>query len=68
MARTAGKSKSRSSYTKRFKVTGTGKLSRRKQGKRHILQNKNRKRKRNLGKSTLVSECETKRIKRQMLM
>jgi large subunit ribosomal protein L35 len=36
---------------------------RRKQGKRHILQNKNRKRKRNLGKVALVAEVDVKAIK-----
>ena len=60
MARKACKSKTRSSVAKRFKVTGTGKILRRKQGKRHILQKKNRKRKRNLGKATLVSSADIK--------
>jgi large subunit ribosomal protein L35 len=39
-------------------VTATGKVLRRKQGKRHILQNKSRKRKRNLGKVALVAEVD----------
>mgnify|MGYP001233029905 CR=1 FL=1 len=55
MARTAGKSKTHKAISKRVKVTGTGKMLRHKQGKRHLLINKNRKRKRNLGKATLVS-------------
>lgn len=67
MARTAGKSKTRKGFAKRFKITGTGKILRRKKGKRHILQNKNRKRKRNLGKAALVSESIAKNIKRQLL-
>jgi len=46
MARKSGKAKTRKSVAKRFKVTGTGKLLRRKQGKRHILQKKSSKRKR----------------------
>lgn len=66
MARTAGKSKTRKSVSKRFKLTGTGKVLRRKQGKRHLLQNKNRKRKRNLGKATLASEPDAKNIKKNM--
>ena len=63
MAQTAGKAKTRKSVSKRFKVTGTGKILRRKSGKRHILQKKNRKRKRNLGKVALVSEADMKAVK-----
>lgn len=68
MARKACKSKTRSSVAKRFKVTGTGKILRRKQGKRHILQKKSRKRKRNLGKATLVSDADITNVKRNLLM
>ncbi len=68
MARKACKSKTRSSVAKRFKVTGTGKILRRKQGKRHILQKKNRKRKRNLGKATLVSAADIKNVKKNLLL
>ena len=63
MARAAGKAKTRKAVAKRFKVTGSGKILRRKQGKRHILQKKNRKRKRNLGKATLVSEADLKNVR-----
>tara|TARA_B100001287_G_C22464249_1_gene426548 strand:- start:3 stop:212 length:210 start_codon:yes stop_codon:yes gene_type:complete len=63
MARAAGKAKTRKAVAKRFKVTGSGKILRRKQGKRHILQKKNRKRKRNLGKATLVSEADLKKVR-----
>lgn len=66
MARTAGKAKTRKAVAKRFKVTGTGKILRRKQGKRHLLQNKNRKRKRNLGKAGLVSEADVKNVKENL--
>ena len=63
MARAAGKAKTRKAVAKRFKVTGSGKVLRRKQGKRHLLQKKNRKRKRNLRKATLVSEADLKNVK-----
>ncbi len=66
MARTSGKAKTRKAVAKRFKVTGTGKVLRRKQGKRHLLQNKNRKRKRNLGKATLVSAADIKNVKENL--
>jgi len=68
MARKACKSKTRSAVAKRFKVTGTGKVLRRKQGKRHILQKKNRKRKRFLGKATLVSSADIKAVKKNLLL
>lgn len=66
MARAAGKAKTRKAVAKRFKVTGTGKVLRRKQGKRHILQKKSRKRKRNLRKVTLVSDADLKRVKENL--
>lgn len=62
MSKNAGIAKTRKAVSKRFKVTGTGKVLRRKQGKRHILQNKNRKRKRNLGKVALVAEVDKKAV------
>jgi len=63
MTRKGGIAKTRKAVAKRFKVTGTGKVLRRKQGKRHLLQNKNRKRKRNLGKVTLVSAADISNVK-----
>jgi large subunit ribosomal protein L35 len=63
MARAAGKAKTRKAVAKRFKTTGTGKILRRKQGKRHILQKKSRKRKRQLGKATLVSDADLKNVR-----
>ena len=66
MARAAGKAKTRKAVAKRFKVTGSGKILRRKQGKRHILQKKNRKRERNLGKAALVSEADIKNVKENL--
>jgi len=66
MARAAGKAKTRKAVAKRFKVTGTGKILRRKQGKRHILQKKNRKRKRNLRKVTLVSKADLRNVKESL--
>jgi large subunit ribosomal protein L35 len=66
MPRIAGKAKTRKAVAKRFKVTGTGKVLRRKQGKRHLLQCKNRKRKRNLGKAGLVSDADIKNVKENL--
>ena len=63
MARSAGKAKTRKAVAKRFKITGSGKILRNKQGKRHILQKKTRKRKRMLGKAALVSEADLKNVR-----
>jgi large subunit ribosomal protein L35 len=48
------KVKTNSSAKKRFKVTGTGKITHQKSFKRHILTKKSKKRKRALGKVGLV--------------
>ncbi len=68
MARVAGKSKTRKAVAKRFKVTGTGKVLRRKQGARHILQKKSSKRKRSLGQAALVSDADLKSVKANLGM
>jgi large subunit ribosomal protein L35 len=49
---------------KRFKVTGTGKLKRRKAYLRHILTTKTRKQKRNLGKAAVVDATNAKAMQR----
>jgi large subunit ribosomal protein L35 len=58
------KMKSHRGTAKRFEVTGSGKLKRRRANKNHILEKKSSKRKNKLGKPTLVSEHDTKRIRR----
>ena len=66
MTRKGGINKTRKAVAKRFKVTGTGKVLRRKQGKRHILQKKSSKRKRLLGKPALVDNTQVWAIKQNM--
>ena len=66
MPRVSGKAKTRKAVAKRFKVTGTGKVLRRKQGARHLLQCKSRKRKRSLGKAVLVHETDAAAVKANM--
>jgi large subunit ribosomal protein L35 len=56
------KIKTNRAAAKRFKRTGSGKLRRMKAYKSHILTKKTRKRKRNLRKSTLVSEVDASRV------
>lgn len=57
------KLKTKRSAAKRFTVTGTGKVKRRKQNLRHILTKKNAKRKRGLGQSTLVDPSNMDHVK-----
>ena len=63
MARGTSKAKTRKAVAKRFKVTGSGKILRRKQGRRHLMRAKNRKRKRNLRKVTLVADANLKAVR-----
>ncbi len=58
------KMKSNSGAKKRFKRTATGRIKREKAYHSHILTKKDSKRKRKLGKSTLVHKTDEARIKR----
>ena len=58
------KIKTNRSAAKRFKLTGTGKIRRRRQGLRHILTKKSRKRKNRLGKPTLVDSANESAVRR----
>jgi large subunit ribosomal protein L35 len=60
--RRARAQKTRKATAKRFKITGTGKILRRRQGKRHLLACKNSKRKRRLGQAALVSDADRDRV------
>ncbi|MEM0962841.1 MAG: 50S ribosomal protein L35 [Bacteroidota bacterium] len=58
------KMKSNSGAKKRFALTGTGRVKRRKAFSSHILTKKSPKRKRNLRETTLVHPADEKRIKK----
>jgi large subunit ribosomal protein L35 len=58
------KQKTKRSAAKRFRVTATGKIKRKKAYLSHILTSKDRKRKRQLRKPTFVSAADAKRIKK----
>jgi large subunit ribosomal protein L35 len=49
---------------KRFKVTGSGKIKRKRAFKSHLLSSKGRKRKRRLKQSTLVAAPDAARIRK----
>lgn len=57
------KMKSHRGASKRFKITGSGKVTRHKAYKSHILTKKSTKRKRGLRKATTLSSADLKRIK-----
>ncbi|MCH8124046.1 MAG: 50S ribosomal protein L35 [Bacteroidetes bacterium] len=58
------KMKSNSGAKKRFKLTASGRLKRKKAYHSHILTKKSPKRKRGLRKITLVDKADEKRMKR----
>ena len=58
--------KTNKAIASRFKVTGTGKLSRSKQGHKHILTKKSSKRKRSLKRKEILSPGFTKAYKKVM--
>ena len=60
------KLKTHKGASKRFKKTGTGKVKRSKAYLRHILTSKDKKRKKHLGASTLVSDADLHKVKRMI--
>ena len=58
------KMKTNRGAAKRFKATGAGRIRRAKAFTSHILTKKSTKRKRNLRKSTLIAEVDTKAVRR----
>jgi large subunit ribosomal protein L35 len=59
-----GKLKVPGGVKKRFRVTGSGKIKRRRANHSHILTKKNAKRKRRLTTTTTVSPADQKRIEK----
>jgi large subunit ribosomal protein L35 len=58
------KMKSHRGAAKRFKKTGTGKISRQKANKQHILTKKTTKRKRGLRQDSLISHADEPRVRK----
>ena len=63
MPRPIARRKTKKSVSKRFKVTATGKILRRKPGLRHLASSKSSKRKRRLGKVGQVHKTMIDRVK-----
>ncbi len=58
------KMKTNKSAAKRFKITGTGKIKRRKANRSHLNEEKPSKRKRRLRRPAILSKEEVKRVKK----
>ena len=61
------KMKSKSAAAKRFKLTGNGKVKYKQMNLRHILTKKAPQRKRDLRKAGILSEADSKKIRKQLL-
>lgn len=66
MPKAIARRKTKKSVAKRFKVTGTGKVLRRQASKRHLLQSKSSKQKRQLGTALVVDKTDVARIKENL--
>ena len=60
------KMKTHRGAAKRFKITGSGKIMRRKANRNHVLEKKSSKRKRRLKGEAQVSKGEEAHVKRQL--
>ncbi len=66
MPKSIARSKTRKAVSKRFKITGTGKVMRQHASRRHLLSSKSGKLKRHMAKSAVVHETDVARIKLNM--
>lgn len=62
------KIKTKSSAKKRFQVTGTGKIKRKRAFANHILTKKETKQKRRLNQSTLVAAVDAPRVRAMLVI
>ncbi|BEU87879.1 50S ribosomal protein L35 [Selenomonas sp. TAMA-11512] len=60
------KIKTRRAAAKRFTVTGSGEFKRNKAFKRHILEKKSQKRKRNMRKAAMITSADYKRVAKML--
>jgi len=66
MPKSIARSKTRKAVSKRFKITGTGKVLRQQASRRHLLSSKSAKRKRHMSKAMVVDKTDVARIKLNM--
>ena len=60
------KRKPHSGATKRFRVTGSGKVMRERAGKRHLLEHKSSRRTRRLSSDQVLSPADAKNVKKML--
>jgi large subunit ribosomal protein L35 len=60
------KQKTHSGAKKRFKVTGSGKITHEQANRRHLMESKSSKRTRKLASDEVVSKADTKRVKKML--
>ncbi|MCZ4118309.1 MULTISPECIES: 50S ribosomal protein L35 [unclassified Streptomyces] len=58
------KNKTHSGASKRFKVTGSGKIMRERAGRRHLLEHKPSSKTRRLAGTVVLAKADTKKIKK----
>jgi large subunit ribosomal protein L35 len=58
--------KTRKAVSKRFKITGTGKVTFRGAGKRHLMKGKSAKRRRTMRKAKILGATDVYRIKQNL--
>ena len=66
MPKPIARRKTKKAVAKRFKVTATGKVVRAHAGRRHLLQSKNAKRKRQLAKNKVTDKTDEARVKENL--
>ncbi len=66
MPKPIARAKTRKAVSKRFKITGTGKVLRQQASRRHLLSSKSAKRKRQMAKAMVVDKTDMARIKLNM--
>ena len=62
------KQKTHSGAKKRFRAKSSGKVKKKAQGLRHLLEHKSSKRKRQLGSSTYVNDSNMYQVSRQLVL
>jgi large subunit ribosomal protein L35 len=65
-AKTKNKMKTRKAAAKRFTITASGKIKRKRKGLRHILEKRSPKNKRQLKRTGYVDKADTSRVKRML--
>jgi large subunit ribosomal protein L35 len=66
MPKAIARRKTKKAVSKRFKLTATGKVLRSHAGRRHLLQSKSAKTKRQLAKSAVLDKTDEARIKENL--